>query len=370
MNYNTATPPPFTVNRLVRSWLLLGVVMVFFQIFIGGVTRLTGSGLSITKWEIVTGTLPPVTSAAWDEAFALYQATPQYQKINTGMSMTEFQFIYFWEYFHRLWARLMLFAFLIPFFYFLYRNWIPMRMIKNLGLMLVFAVLAAIFGWIMVASGLNSRPWVSAYKLSIHFSLGITIFSTLFWVYLKTRFSTANFVHKSMWKSRLTPLLLVSCVQIILGALMSGMKAGLYYPTWPDMHGEMIPAVIFESQRYTFEQFMAYDSNSFVPALIQFLHRNTAYLLTIWVIWYYFKVQKSETPSTVKRSTTLLLCTLLVQVLLGIITILNCGGHIPVALGVAHQAGAVALFAALINCRYHLTDFSSVDNSQVMHRVL
>jgi heme a synthase len=368
MDYKTGNPP-FGVNRLVRTWLLLGVVMVFCQIFIGGVTRLTGSGLSITKWEIVTGTLPPFTAAAWDEAFDLYKATPQYEKINTGMSMSEFKFIYFWEYFHRLWARLMLFTFLIPFFYFLYKNWIPLRMIKNLGVMLVFAVLAAIFGWIMVASGLNSRPWVSAYKLSIHFSLGITIFSTLFWVYLKTRLSTFDFIHKPVLKKRINVLLLVSCVQIVLGALMSGMKAGLYYPTWPDMHGEWIPAVIFEGQRYTLDQFIAYDSNGFVPALIQFLHRSTAYLLTGLVIWYYLGLKRSEAPPTVVRASQILMAVLFFQVLLGIITIINCNGHIPVALGVAHQAGAVLLFAALISCRYLVTDFRAVENQEVMHTV-
>jgi heme a synthase len=359
MSYNSCIPgAPFQVNRIIRAWLLLGVVMVFFQIFIGGVTRLTGSGLSITKWEIVTGTLPPLTSAGWEEAFGLYKATPQYQKINEGMSMSEFQFIYFWEYFHRLWARLMLFAFVLPFFYFLYRGWLPKALVRNLGVMMLFAVLAAIFGWIMVASGLNNRPWVSAYKLSIHFSLGLAIFSTLVWIYHKTRFSTYSFVHKGLLRNRLNILLLVSSVQVILGALMSGMKAGLYYPTWPDMHGEMIPAVIFEAERYNLDQFIAYDSTGFVPALIQFLHRNTAYLLTILVFWYYFTVKRTEqVPSVLRMSSHLLLLVLLVQLVLGIVTLISCTGHIPVALGVAHQAGAVILFAVLISCRYHTSDF-------------
>jgi heme a synthase len=356
MDY-TKQNTPFLTNQWVRAWLLLGIVMVFFQIFIGGVTRLTGSGLSITKWEIVTGTLPPLSEQAWEASFDLYKATPQYQKINEGMSMSDFKFIFFWEYFHRLWARLMLFAFVLPFFYFLWRGWISKAMIKNLMLMMVFAVCAAIFGWIMVASGLNSRPWVSAYKLSIHFSLGVLIFSTLVWIFHKTFFSTYSFVNKSVLKSWINWLISVSAVQLILGALMSGMKAGLYYPTWPDMHGEMIPQVIFESSRYTLSSFIAYDANGFVPALVHFFHRNTAYLLSILCIIFYFRVKRSDAPHTLKRTSLILVGVLFVQILLGIFTLINCNGAIPVALGVAHQAGAVVLFAVLISLKYQVTSF-------------
>ncbi len=349
---------PFQVKQPVRVWLIVGIIMVFLQIFIGGVTRLTGSGLSITKWEIVTGTIPPLNDAEWQEAFALYKATPQYSKINLGMTMPEFKFIYFWEYFHRLWARLMLFAFVLPFFYFLYKGWLTKALIRNLGVMMLFAVLAAIFGWIMVASGLNSRPWVSAYKLAIHFSLGLSIFSTLVWIYHKTRFSTSSFLHKPLLKKRLNVLIVMAAIQIVLGALMSGMKAGLYFPTWPDMHGEYLPAVLFEWSRYTAANFIAYDSSGFVPALVQFLHRNTAYLLTILVVFYSFQVFRNpELPSVLRRSWQLLLFVLIAQVLLGIWTLISCVGHIPVALGVAHQAGAVVLFGMLVSCRYHTESF-------------
>jgi heme a synthase len=366
MTYNTAMQPPFQVNRLVRAWLLLGVVMVFFQIFIGGVTRLTGSGLSITKWEIVTGTLPPLSDAGWEEAFALYQATPQYQIINDGMSMGDFQFIYFWEYFHRLWARLMLFAFMIPFLYFLAKGWISKAMVRNLSLMLVFAVCAAIFGWIMVASGLNSRPWVSAYKLTIHFSLGLLIFSTLVWIYLKSSFPTSSFMHKHMLNKQIQYLVFVAAIQVILGALMSGMKAGLYYPTWPDMHGEWIPSMLFESKYYSADQFIAYDTNSFVPGLVQFFHRMTAYLLCFMVFRYIYLVHKANAPVAVLRASQALVVILCTQVVLGIVTLISCQGHVPVALGVAHQAVAVCLFGVLITCRYFTTEFKGVSMNSVI----
>ena len=155
----------------LKIWLLTGVFMLFVQIIVGGITRLTGSGLSITKWEIITGTIPPLNAVQWDAAFDLYQATPQYQKINQGMSLAEFKFIYFWEYIHRLWARAMGFVFLIPFIYFAIKGWIDRKLMKNLGIVVLLAALAASFGWIMVNSGLKDRPWVNAYKLAVH--LGI-----------------------------------------------------------------------------------------------------------------------------------------------------------------------------------------------------
>ena len=149
--------------------------MVFIQILLGGITRLTGSGLSITRWEIVTGTIPPLNQVDWNEAFDLYKATPQYQKINEGMSLDRFKFIFFWEYFHRVWARLMGFVFLIPFIIFLVRKSLSQKLIKRLIVVIAIAAAAAVFGWIMVASGLIHRPWVNAYKLTIHLSLGIAL---------------------------------------------------------------------------------------------------------------------------------------------------------------------------------------------------
>jgi len=155
----------------VKIWLFIGLVMIFVQVLLGGITRLTGSGLSITKWEIVTGILPPMSQEAWQAEFDLYKATPQYQKINEGMSLSEFKFIYFWEYIHRLWARMMGFVFIIPFVVFLFKGHLDKALIKRLGGVVLMAAIVASFGWIMVASGLEDRPWVNAYKLSLHLGL-------------------------------------------------------------------------------------------------------------------------------------------------------------------------------------------------------
>ena len=176
----------------VKVWLLVGIIMIFFQVVIGGVTRLTGSGLSITKWEIILGTFPPVNAQQWMEAFDLYKATPQYQQINEGMNLKEFKFIYFWEYFHRLWARLMGFVFLIPFLLFYFRGFFDKWLTKRLVIVFLLAALVASFGWIMVASGLIHRPWVNAYKLTMHLSLALVfiqlfIMDNLFGVFTESR---------------------------------------------------------------------------------------------------------------------------------------------------------------------------------------
>ena len=158
----------------VKIWLVIGLVMIFFQIIIGGITRLTGSGLSITKWEIETGAIPPLNHDQWQDEFELYKRTPQYQKINQGMDLSRFKWIYFWEYLHRLWARSMGFVFLIPLVIFWLKGYLGVKGLKK-DLLIVFllAALVGMFGWIMVGSGLVERPWVNAYKLSIHLGLAL-----------------------------------------------------------------------------------------------------------------------------------------------------------------------------------------------------
>ena len=165
------------VPKAVRTWLLIGVVMVFFQIVIGGITRLTGSGLSITEWAPIMGTIPPLNAQEWEHAFDLYKETPQFLKINPDMDMGGFKAIFFWEWFHRLWARTMFGIFLIGFFYFLWKKWMPANLRRHLLVIVGLGALEGMFGWIMVASGLKDRPWVNAYKLTVHLSIGLLIFS-------------------------------------------------------------------------------------------------------------------------------------------------------------------------------------------------
>lgn len=346
------TEPIQSYPKLLKIWLIIGLVMVFGQVVIGGITRLTGSGLSITKWDIVTGSLPPMNEQAWDEAFDLYKATPQYQKINEGMSLPEFKFIYFWEYFHRLWARLMGLVFAIPFFIFWRKGWINRVLMRRLAIVIGLAALAASFGWIMVASGLVNRPWVNAYKLTLHLSIGLTLYGYLFWTTLGTFYPKRGMVRDnnvSKWAKIMTVVL---TLQIVLGGIMSGMKAGLFYPTWPDMNGEFIPAILFDAAQWNVDNFVHYDSAPFMSALVQALHRLTAYALTIIVLIYFFNTRKLVAPGVFHRWLYLLITLLGIQVTLGILTVINCIGFVPVGLGVLHQAGALLLLTAALFQNY------------------
>ncbi len=344
-----------TVAKGVKVWLIAGLLMIFFQIVIGGITRLTGSGLSITRWEIVTGAVPPLDEASWISEFDLYKATPQYQKINKGMSLEEFKFIYFWEYFHRLWARLMFIVFVVGFTYFLFKGMFSKKLVPRLLWVVVLAGLEGFFGWIMVASGLINRPWVNAYNLTLHLCMALVIFSYLLWTTF-IAFNVRPIQVSNSYKStgRLGwIILIVAFIQIALGAMMSGSKAGLSYPTWPDMNGIFIPSLLLDSSQWHLSSFINYDANSFMPTFIQFFHRNTAYILTALILWFIFKLHK-HSEKGVLTALYLLGGMTAVQVLLGIVTIINCKGSIPVDLGVYHQAGAVLLLSTILWAKFKL----------------
>lgn len=355
---NISTLKGIKIAKPVRVWLIIGLIMVFFQVVIGGITRLTGSGLSITEWEIVTGTFPPTNTADWQVEFDKYQTTPQYEKINAGMTLSEFKFIYFWEYFHRLWARTMGFVFIIPFLIFWRKKWLPKPLMKRLGVVVGMAAVVASFGWIMVASGLVDRPWVDAYKLTLHLSLAFILFSYLLWTTFHTFSPNKQVIHNLKFKKFALFITIVVAIQIMLGGLMSGMKAGLYYPTFPDMAGEVIPKVVLTSSEWNVENLKLYDANKFTPALVQVLHRGTAYLLTISILAFFFMTRKRAFTKRFSIANTMLVSMLIIQVLLGIFTIINCKGSIPVGLGVLHQAGALVLltFALWMNYQFSSTN--------------
>lgn len=343
-----------TYPKAIKIWLAIGVFMVFMQVVIGGITRLTGSGLSITKWEIVTGTLPPLNAAQWEEAFDLYKATPQYEKINEGMSMGEFKFIYFWEYFHRLWARTMGFVFAIPFFIFLSKGWLDKMLKRRLLIVVGMAAVVASFGWIMVASGLVDRPWVNAYKLTMHLSLALILFSYLLWTFFKVYQPFPQVIHSVLLKKGAAMLIVVLAVQLVLGGIMSGMKAALFYPTWPDLNGAAIPGILFDATAWSVENFVNYDKTPFMSALIQTLHRSTAYLLLIMGLWYAFKAFRTKTTPIFRFGIILFVSMLIIQVVLGILTVVNSKAAVPVDLGVYHQAGALILLGIVLFLNYLL----------------
>lgn len=333
-------------NKLVAIWLFTGVVMVFVQIMLGGVTRLTGSGLSITRWDIVTGTIPPLNSGEWEAAFELYKQTPQYQHINQGMELSRFKFIYFWEYFHRLWARSMGFVFMLPFLYLLWKRQLSKATIRRLSVVIGIASLAAVFGWIMVASGLVNRPWVNAYKLTIHLSLGISLFVFLTYTWLAERGIEVIEVDRR-WRRAIRILIALTIVQICFGGFVSGMKSALQYPTWPDMNGVWIPAIIWDTSHWNSDSLLLYDQSGFMPTLVQVVHRNLAYILAVFVIWFALRWIREQSPAYRWIGFTLL-GIIVVQVLLGILVLLHSRGSIPVTYGSLHQGVGILLFTLLI----------------------
>lgn len=336
----------------VRWWLIAGLVLVLGQIVIGGITRLTESGLSITQWEPLSGALPPLNEADWQLELEEYKASPQYEKIFADITMEEFKFIYFWEWFHRQWARMMGLVFAVGFFIFWRKGYLDRPLMKRLGVVVLLAATAASFGWIMVASGLIDRPWVNAYKLTIHLMLGITLFSYLLWITLQVgwpyrRTFPQTAVDKWVW-----PLNIVLFVQLILGGIMSGARAALPYPTWPDMNGHAVPPILKDASAWTVENMVYYEQSFFQPALIQFLHRGTAYALVIIGLVYAYRVFTTPRTGVLKNGTALLVTLLITQVTLGIATVISSVGQVPVGWGVAHQLTAVLLTASIVYLNY------------------
>jgi cytochrome c oxidase assembly protein subunit 15 len=350
------------IPRIVGIWLIVGIVMVFMQVVIGGITRLTDSGLSITEWNVIKGVLPPMSALQWEDAFEKYKNhTIQHKTIHADMTLKEFKFIYFWEYFHRLWARSMGFVFLIPFIIFWRKKWLPTKLMRDLGIVVSLAALAAVFGWIMVQSGLNTEEfvWVNAYKLTIHLSIAIALLAVLFWTTLRVWQPTTEYGHNKRIRRFAWRITWVICLQLVLGGLMSGMKAGLVAPHFPHMavaeDGSWIwiAEVLREKQQWSWDNLLRYHTNSFAPALIQLLHRGTAYLLCVLIPVFFFVVNRLRGNALLKSSNYTLMAVLALQITLGILTVMNSLNHaIFPALGVLHQAGGMLLLMAMLFVNY------------------
>ncbi len=335
-------------NRWVRYWLFAGVVLVFVQIILGGVTRLTGSGLSITKWDIVIGTIPPLNEEDWIIELNHYKETPQYKKINKGMDLREFKLIFFWEYFHRLWARMMGFIFLIPFLFFVYKGWLDKYLYRRLAMVILLAVLAAVMGWVMVASGLINRPWVSAYKLAIHLTIAVTLFAVLLNTWINSSLDMRSIEADKKGKLLIKLFLVFVFVQVFFGGVLAGIKGALVHPTWPTISGEMIPNEVMSPSQWNVDKFVNYEDYSFLATLIHFVHRNIAYVLLILGIWIFAKFRKEVEDIRFRMTNILLLTVLLVQLALGVIVVLNSKGSIPLFFGVIHQAMAIVLLGIIL----------------------
>ena len=341
----------FKYTKTIRIWLLVGLIMLIGQVILGGITRLTGSGLSITRWDVITGVIPPMNAEQWIAAFDLYKNTPQFYKINANFSLQDFKFIYFWEYFHRLWVRSLGFIFLIPFLVFVIKRQLDFYLIKRLGIVILLTILTASAGWIMVQSGLVDRPWVNAYKLTIHFVLAVLVITAM----VKTVADVYVFgTDRNIIPNKIVSVVLgVTFIQLIFAGLMAGMRAGLYYATWPSMNGEFLPDVLQKTENWHWGNMINYDRYLFAPAFVQFTHRMLAYLLIVFTIYMFLKL-RSQIERAAKKWLNFSLYLVIVQVVLGILTVINVEGEIPLILGVSHQLIGLLYFMSLLFLCYSI----------------
>lgn len=316
--------------------------MVFIMVVVGGVTRLTDSGLSIVEWQPVSGTLPPMSQSEWDEFHQKYQETPQYQKINKGMSVDEFKTIFWWEYVHRLLGRLIGLVFFIPFVYFLIRKQIDKPLGIKLSGIFVLGGLQGLMGWYMVMSGLVNDPHVSQYRLTAHLGLAFVIFAAMFWVATDLLYDKNKSPHdpEALQGIRRFSIGLswLIFIMVLSGGLVAGIRAGLAYNTFPLMNGHFIPPEIFILEPWWRNFF---DN----MATVQFDHRMIAWVLMFTIPYFWFKARKQQLSNSAKLACNLLLIMLVIQVSLGISTLLLA---VPLKLAAAHQGGAMLLFTAAL----------------------
>lgn len=347
----------------LKLWLWVGLAMVFIQVLIGGITRLTDSGLSITEWEVIKGVIPPTNDAEWEESFNKYktEARKQYETIHSDMTLSEFKVIYFWEYFHRMWARLMGIVFAIPFVIFLWRKEIDKKLLIKLLVVLFFGALAGIFGWLMVQSGLNNddRTWVSAYNLVIHLLIAVATFCAIYWaiIYVSKRdILSIPRADRSRMKILLYSLIVFTFFQVIMGGLMAGMRAGLVHPHWPvfiSSSGFMNALVDLNS--FSQDDLLNYEPSAFIKAWVQMIHRSVPYIILGLSLIIYFYARGKYWFSTIKTPILLLIGFILLQAIFGIFTVINSIGRIPVFWGVIHQVMALILIAAELHLLYRIT---------------
>lgn len=339
---------PRGARRAIRAWLAVLFVLVLAMIVVGGATRLTGSGLSITEWKPVTGAIPPMNAADWQSEFDLYRQIPQYQELNRGMSLSEFQYIYWWEWGHRLLGRVVGLVWAVGFVFFWATSRIPKGWTPRLLSLGALGGLQGAIGWWMVSSGLNEGMLrVASYRLATHLGIAFLILGLITWYVLQLSRSEAELMRaRRAGEAKLfrmsTGLMHLTFVQILLGALVAGIDAGRTYTGWPTMGGEWIPAAIWDGTlgwRNFFEN----------PALVQFIHRMTGYLLAIFAVVVWLRARRSPHPVT-RGAFSVMIVAMAAQIGLGILNVIHAS---PLHLALTHQFGAVVLFAMILRARHH-----------------
>ena len=341
-------------DRAVANWIMIGVGMLIIQIILGGITRLTGSGLSITEWDVITGALPPLNEHQWLQEFHKYQQTPQYRLLNFNFTLANFKFIFFWEWFHRLWGRLIGVVFLIPFIVFLIQKRFRPEMIRPLVILFLLGALQGAVGWIMVASGLTGdATYVKPTKLAMHFVLACILICYAFWFGLQLMVKKESLIINTGLKKFTWSVIFLLFIQLTFGALLAGHKGASSAPTWPDINGSIVPAYVFnrpEGMRSIIEN----------PIVIQFIHRSIAYLLVVLIFIWTIRAFKMKASPAFARARKVPILFVLLQVTLGIFTVLTSTRIRPAIWNIfettaqLHQLVAILLLLSLIAVLFFL----------------
>jgi heme a synthase len=330
----TGTRTSDTHTSMMRLWLYAVAALVLAMVLVGGATRLTESGLSITEWKPVTGVVPPLLHDAWQAAFEQYRATPQYRAMNSGMSLEAFKTIYWWEWAHRLLGRLVGMAFLLPFLFFLWRGWVAPSLRPRLWFIFALGALQGAVGWWMVASGLADRVEVSQYRLATHLLLACLIYVALIFTVLRLDERAAPVgAQPGRIRAGAVALLMLVLAQIYLGALVAGLRAGYAYNTWPLIDGALVPdgaRLFFETPlwRNVFENILT----------VQFDHRTLAYAIFVIALLHALDVASATQERRVRTGAFVMVATIVAQIALGVVTLLWV---VPLSLALLHQAMAM-----------------------------
>ena len=315
-------------RRNVAAWLLVCAALVFAMVVVGGVTRLTHSGLSIVEWQPLVGTVPPLSQADWETSFAKYRETPEFRLVNFDMTLEGFKRIFWWEYVHRLLGRVIGLVFLFPFLWFLVRGKLDRPLTWQLAGVFVLGAAQGALGWYMVKSGLVEDPRVSHFRLTAHLGVALAIFAAELWIALRLLDARPGAVSRSA-----LALSAAIFAMALAGGMVAGLRAGSAYNTFPLMNGHLVPPEILVLEPW-WRNFL------YNMATVQFVHRAIAWVLIAWVPWFWWRTLSSPLDSRQRLACHLLLAVLVLQVALGIATLVL---KVPVTLAAAHQAGAVLL---------------------------
>lgn len=338
------------LDRWLKIWLLAGIFMILIQAILGGVTRLTGSGLSITEWKPIVGVLPPLNETQWQQEFDKYKNIPQFQLLNHEMTIDGFKKIFFWEWFHRLWGRALGIVFFIPFVYFIIKKKMSLQLAGHLLLAMLFGAVQGLVGWIMVSTGLKDNVYVAHTNLTQHLLLACGLIAYLIWIYMKVAYPprSADSDKKIQALQKLPLVLLITVVvQLAYGGFMAGQHAALDCTTYPLMQGKFIPQNFINESIPLLANFI--DNKM----TIQFIHRMLPWLIVLLMIFIYKRSQTAHLDTREKNIIYILLLNICLQILLGIITLMSSNrGHVPVLWGVLHQFFGILFFCEVVMLNY------------------